>query len=84
MVDKIKPPGIENDSFAIGQANSILAKGQSKQGKLYFAKIFSASGYFKILARVVSSVIFAIVSTNYEFFTNIRKRFRNFVFFRIS
>lgn len=35
---------------------SNLAKGQFKQGKLYFAKIFSAPENFKISAKVVSLV----------------------------
>jgi len=34
-------------------SNSNLAKGQPKQGKLYFAKIFSAWENFKISARGV-------------------------------
>jgi len=36
---------------------SDLAKGQLKQGKLYFTKISTASGIFKISARVVFAVI---------------------------
>ena len=40
---------------------SNLAKGQPKQGKLYFAKIFSALGNFKIFAKVVSAIILFLI-----------------------